>query len=273
MENQPGGTKGNFDVGTIAKVKEWYQILFVPYAALFIPYVCFGTLAALSAYYLGVDEDVLKFKWIPTGIGVGMLFFLGISLRRWWKNRQARAISLNKYIKIIEEHNCLHFRQGAFVDYSSYYLISPVDKSTSEMTIFLEWHGSLDDLTVEAQDGCRIRFSRLKESSGINVIADFQRILKKGCRYPFSFILRFDNSNGLIRPFLKKVQPYLPELLLVQSLEFDEKPPNRFVESTYSAGYVESAERDEYKIVQGSRHDYPVHHPKQGKSYKIAAAD
>ena len=141
------------------------------------------------------------------------------------------------------------------------------------MTLFLDWHGSLNDVTVEEQDGCKTSITKAKETSGIHIVVDFSRILKKNCEYPFSFILRFDNTNDLIRPFLKKVTPPLPENILVQFLKFDDNAPTRFVEAVYPAGHIEVPQREVYKIVVGGYHDYSISRPRQGKSYKIAVSE
>jgi hypothetical protein len=274
MENETRGPGGIFGVDAIrAKTKEWYQILFVPYAIIFIPYTVLGTVAAGVAFYSGADPNNLKFKWIPLGIFLFVVIVIGLAFLRWKSNRQARLRSFNKSVRVLEEQNGLHFRESGEVDYCSSHIISPVDGNTSRMTLFLEWHGSLDDIKVEEQDGCKIAIAKAKETSGINIIADFSRILPKGCIYPFSFILRFDNSSELIRPFLKKVVPPLPENLLVQFLKFENNAPTRFVEAIYPAGHIEVAERETYKVVQGGYHDYPVPRPRQGKSYKIAVSE
>ena len=274
MENDTGALGGSLRFGlALTKAKEWYQVLFVPYAIIFIPYVVLGTVAAGIAFYSGVDPETLKFELIPLGLSVGVIAALWFATMRWNRNRVARGQSLNKRIRVLEETNGLHFRGSGYVDYCASQLVCTLDNRSQEMNLFIDWHGSLKDLTVEASEGCNIKIKKLRESSGLNVIVNFGRILPKNCKYPFSFILRFDNSSELIRPFLKKVTPPLPERYLTQFLKFDDNAPTRFVEAVYAAGYIEIPESENYKTVQGGYHDYTIVRPRQGKSYKIAVSE
>ena len=130
MANETEGAGGGLGFGTFfAKLREWYQILFVPYAIVFIPYVVLGSDGAVIAFYSGVNSDNLKFKWIPLGIAAGFLVMAALTILRRIQNRRARLQSLNKMIRVLEEKNGLHFRENGYVDYCQSLKISPLNNN------------------------------------------------------------------------------------------------------------------------------------------------
>lgn len=251
----------------------WYKYLFVPYAALFIPYVILSIGAGSAAFYFGIPADYIKYIYLPSIVALSACYFLFRTIQRWKNNRAARKKSLNPSVKILEESNGLHFKQNDVVEYCVDMLIKSIRSEISNMTLFLEWHGDVNDTKIIYQSGCCVVIQKAKETSGVNLIISLNRNIMKNRKYPISFIIQFNNHNKLIRPFLRKVQPYLPEVKFVQFLKFDDNEPMRFVEATYSAGNVERASDEKYITAYGGYHVLEIPYPAQGKSYKIASQE
>lgn len=258
-------------------LRGYYSVIFVPYALSFWGYLLVSALIAGGSYFFGAPPSFIGFVILPIVLGCGIAiltcFFSCREFAIWNRNRKARNNSSDPLIRLLEEKNGLHFKPNNIVEYCKEIKIKPLSESATKMTFFLEWHGGLEDVRVVSKTGCDIHVQKKKEDSGIDVVASFTRNLSPRSEYPFSFILEFKNHSNLIRPFLRKIQPYVAERLLIQFLKFEQNRLTRFIESEYGGPYAGSPLNEKVTEVSGGYHEHKILRPRQGRSYKIAVEE
>ena len=260
--------------GWFAKIRHsLYESSMIPYAGLTAFALVVGYPIHFFSYILDIDEETLKFSYLPR---VGVILACGFLVL--WLTRRANCIyhrrrSRNPDLRTLDGSERLTLLPGYEARIHICYNISPVRRGIKEMRLWSGWHGDLNDVDVESFHRCQIKLETSIRSNGINITAVFPKALEKGVSYQFEYILKFKNTSGKIGPFIAKRGAYLPEKKFTLTLDA----------GSSKGGFVQQIFRDgnsdpEFDVAKSTKNvlgqqtscSWIVSTPKHGLIYKLS---
>lgn len=254
----------------VERVERLYKIVHVPYAIISLISIFFGIVAYFAVKVLALSDHLLYWRVLP--IGLVLIFFVwsGRRTQTLWRNRAARLKSKNPNIRTLDEVTRLKFVPGNRVEYGASVVIVAVKQPAESFIFSISWAGPRESIKILSQEGCNLEFRRDESSRWFAITCRFDREIPVGTEYSFELNLEFDNSQSLIRPYIQKFPPYLPERSLTQTLIFEDRAQFRFVEEEFENSENHKSRKTKFLVSPNSWHSFKPRKPVQGRSYKIS---
>lgn len=249
-----------------------YRALFVPYVIFWLLYTIFAVVITGFLAFLGLSQ-VLAFYAFLAVVSLALLAWTSRRLARMLLARNARAHSPNPFVRRISESETIRFLENSYVEYSVQLVVRAVVENINSMDFLISWHGDPKDITIYDSHGCSVGLHDQVDHAGKVLRLLFQKSLPTKSNYPIGFSVLIDNKSGSIKPYLRKIGPYMAEDRITTTVILKEKSKKIFVERVqYSSGDKRPV-KEKYIEVPSDSHTATVNHPVQGFSYFVGIVE
>jgi len=251
-------------------VSQTYSRIEKPYKVVFLASVVVSVTGGALKFFFGVDASQI-YAGIAVSVFIAVTYLLMESGIRYARNRKARKGSESPEIKLLTEETILNFSNPQYVTYERRMTVRSVDGVHDGMSLYINWQGRAEDVCVEDQIGCTVSLRKAKDLTGYYITVKFTRPVSSKYVYSFGFKFGFDNSNGMVGPFIHKIYSYCAEKSMTQTVAMRSNSKNRFVHSILRSPHSHQVLKEFYE----DNVDYSTFHikkPHQGRGYRISTS-